>query len=133
MFNSRYVSVYLGLFIVSLATLTLEISLTRFFSVSKWYHFAFMVVSIALFGIGVSGSFLSMFQSLLEKNVHELRVILSFCFSLTCAFSIAITNLIPFEPFRFAWDPIQFLNLAIHFITLSVPFFFSGLNRGNTC
>jgi spermidine synthase len=127
MLSNRYVSVYLGLFIVSLATLTLEISLTRFFSVSKWYHFAFMVVSIALFGIGVSGSFLSMFQSRLERNVHELRVILSFSFSLTCAFSIAITNLVPFDPFRFAWDPIQVLNLAIHFITLSVPFFFSGL------
>ena len=127
MSNSRYVSVYVGLFIVSLATLTLEISLTRFFSVSKWYHFAFMVVSIALFGIGVSGSFLSVFHSLLERNIQELRVILSFSFSLTCALSIAITNLVPFDPFRFAWDPIQFLNLVIHFITLSVPFFFSGL------
>jgi len=105
----------------------LEIALTRFFSVSKWYHFAFMVVSIALFGIGVSGSFLSMFHSLLERNTQELRVILSLFFSLTCALSIAITNLVPFDPFRFAWDPFQFLNLVIYFVALSVPFFFSGL------
>ncbi len=127
MLNSRHISVYIGLFIISLATLTLEISLTRFFSVSKWYHFAFMVVSIALFGIGVSGSFLSVFHSLLERNIQELRVILSLFFSLTCALSIAIINLVPFDPFRFAWDPLQFLNLVIYFVTLSVPFFFSGL------
>lgn len=127
MFNSRHIFVYIGLFIISLATLTLEISLTRFFSVSKWYHFAFMIVSIALFGIGVSGSFLSVFHSLLERNIQELRVILSLFFSLTCALSIAVINLVPFDPFRFAWDPLQFLNLVIYFVTLSVPFFFSGL------
>ena len=30
-----------------------EILLTRIFSVTLWYHFAFMVVSIAMFGMAV--------------------------------------------------------------------------------
>lgn len=42
---------FLGLFAVTLATLMLQILLTRIFSVTLWYHFAFMAVSIAMFGL----------------------------------------------------------------------------------
>ena len=127
MSDRRSLPVYIGLFLVSVATLVLEISLTRFFSVSKWYHFAFMVVSIALFGIGASGSFLSVFHFLLERNIQRLLVILSICFSLACAGSLALANIVPFDPFRFAWDPVQLLYLSVHYAVLSIPFFFSGL------
>ena len=44
--------VYPGLLLVAAATLTLEVCLTRVLSVALWYHFAFMVVSTALFGLG---------------------------------------------------------------------------------
>jgi predicted membrane-bound spermidine synthase len=42
---------YLGLFLIALATLMLEILLTRIFSVTLWYHLAFVAVSIAMFGM----------------------------------------------------------------------------------
>src|SRR5471032_2871124 len=42
---------YAGLFFVALATLMYEILLTRIFSVTMWYHFAFVAISIALFGM----------------------------------------------------------------------------------
>ena len=42
---------FLGLFAITLATLMLQILLTRIFSVTLWYHFAFMAVSIAMFGL----------------------------------------------------------------------------------
>src|SRR3954462_2694440 len=40
-----------GLAFVALATLMYEILLTRIFSVTMWYHFAFVAISIALFGM----------------------------------------------------------------------------------
>jgi len=43
---------YLGVFLLSMASLAFEITLTRVFSVAQWYHFAFMTVSIALLGFG---------------------------------------------------------------------------------
>lgn len=46
---------FAGLFLLSLATLLLEIALTRILSVSLWYHFGFLVISTALLGFGVSG------------------------------------------------------------------------------
>ena len=44
---------YAGLFFVALATLMYEILLTRIFSVTMWYHFAFMAISVAMFGAAV--------------------------------------------------------------------------------
>lgn len=41
----------------TLATLLLELSLTRVFSVVFYYHLAFMAISIALFGLGAGGVF----------------------------------------------------------------------------
>jgi spermidine synthase len=48
---------YLGLGFTTLATLVLELSLTRIFSVVFFYHFAFLAISIALFGLGAGGIF----------------------------------------------------------------------------
>ena len=42
---------YAGLFLVTLSTLMYEIVLTRIFSVTMWYHFAFVAISVALFGM----------------------------------------------------------------------------------
>jgi len=41
--------------LTTLATLLLELSLTRIFSVVFYYHFAFLAISIALFGLGAGG------------------------------------------------------------------------------
>src|SRR4029079_13428635 len=44
---------YLGVFVLTLSSLMFEIVLTRIFTVTMWYHFAFVAISIALFGTTV--------------------------------------------------------------------------------
>src|SRR5215470_8807380 len=46
----RFVT-YIGLFFVALSTLMYEILLTRIFSVTMMYHFAFVALSVAMFGM----------------------------------------------------------------------------------
>ena len=53
----RWTQLYLGLGFTTLSTLILELSLTRLFSVVFYYHFAFLAISIALFGMGSGGVF----------------------------------------------------------------------------
>ncbi len=36
-----------GVFLVSIGSLALEVVLTRVFSVTMWYHFAFLAISIS--------------------------------------------------------------------------------------
>jgi hypothetical protein len=49
--------IYTGVALTTLATLVMELSLTRVFSVVFYYHFAFLAISIALFGLGAGGVF----------------------------------------------------------------------------
>ena len=51
----RWPQIYFGVAATSLATLLLELALTRVFSVVYFYHFAFLAISIALFGLGAGG------------------------------------------------------------------------------
>src|SRR5690349_10157445 len=42
---------YAGVFLIALATLMLEVLLTRLISVTAWYHLAFFVISLAMLGM----------------------------------------------------------------------------------
>src|SRR5438552_9002712 len=44
---------YAGVFLLTASTLMYEVLLTRIFSVTMWHHFAFMSISIAMFGLSV--------------------------------------------------------------------------------
>ena len=43
-------------FFVSCAVLCLEVSLIRVFSVILWYHFGFMIISLAMLGFALAGA-----------------------------------------------------------------------------
>lgn len=49
--------VYAGVALSALATLLLELALTRLYSVVLFYHFAFLAISVALFGLGAGALF----------------------------------------------------------------------------
>ena len=42
----------LSVFLITLSGLVLEVGLTRIYSASVWYHFAFVAISVALLGWG---------------------------------------------------------------------------------
>ena len=117
---------YAGLFLLSAAGLTFEINLTRIFSVAQFYHFAFMIVSLALLGLGASGTLLTLFPRLRERDLHHTLTGLSWGFALTAIGSYALTLYVPFDSFRIAHDWRQAVVLAVHYIALATPFFCSG-------
>jgi hypothetical protein len=51
--NVRFLS--FGVAVSSFATIALELALTRIYSVTMYYHFAYMVISLALLGLAISG------------------------------------------------------------------------------
>ena len=53
-------NIYAAVFLLSVSSITFEILLARIFSISQWNHLAFMVISMALFGLAASGTVLSM-------------------------------------------------------------------------
>src|SRR5579871_5259819 len=119
---------YAGLLLISLATLLLELALTRVLSVSLWYHFGFLVISTALLGFGASGITLSLWTGLRERK--RLDAALGACalaFALAAVSSFWAMQRIPFDPFSVAVDHRQFLFMPVYFLLVTLPFFCSGL------
>ena len=44
-----------GVFLVCFANLLLEVVITRLFSATMFYHFTFLAIALALFGVAASG------------------------------------------------------------------------------
>ena len=123
-------SVRFSLFLLSAATLTFEINLTRLFSVAQFYHFAFLVISIALLGFGLSGTVLAIFPGLGRKTPQKSIAWLSLLTSATFLGAYLLTNWLPFDSFSITWDRKQVWILVFHYIALALPFFFSGMVVG---
>ncbi|MFQ6069342.1 MAG: hypothetical protein ACE5LC_02325 [Candidatus Aminicenantales bacterium] len=116
-----------ALFFVSSATLCLEVTLTRYFSISQEYHFAFLVVSIAFLGFGASGSFLFLSRRIALLELNSLLTLSSLFFSITILSSFFVSNSLPFDFFSLSWDRSQIFYIFVYYFFLSIPFFFAGL------
>jgi spermidine synthase len=57
-----------GVSLVSAALLMTELALTRIFSVTMYYHFAFLAISIALFGLSASGVYVYLARRALARR-----------------------------------------------------------------
>jgi len=119
-----------SLFFLSSSALLFEIDLSRLLSVSQFYHFAFMVVSLALLGYGASGTALSLFPKLIRKSTPQSLAWISLACGLSIMGAYLLMNALPFDSFSIAWDRRQALILALHYLLLTLPFFFSGLAVG---
>lgn len=109
---------YLGLGFTTLATLILELSLTRIFSVVFYYHFAFLAISIALFGLGAGGVFsyvVSGWYGNLYAKLGALGIANSLCVVASLWF---ILSRPPGE--------LGNLTLAMVYFASALPFFFAG-------
>src|SRR3982751_4205939 len=131
---------YLGIFLLSLATLLLELSLTRVLSVALWYHFGFLIISTALLGFGTSGVVLALWRRLRElASLDHVLALLALLFGLLTVLCFWLMQRIPFDPFSLFSDKRQLAFMPLYYIVISFPFFCSGLalallfTRGGKC
>ncbi len=119
-------SFFMGISLVSAATISLEISLTRYLSIAQNYHFAFLVVSLAFLGYGASGTFLTLSQALAKRLGEKWLCLSSSLFGLSILASFLIANSLRFDFLQLPWDRKQILYLFPFYLCLGVPFFFAG-------
>lgn len=101
----------------TLATLILELSLTRIFSVVFYYHLAFLAISIALFGLGAGGVF-SYVVAGWRGNIYFKLGTLAVLNSIAVVFSLVYLLTRPGE--------LNNRTLAAVYFATALPFFFSG-------
>lgn len=116
---------YVGLFLVTLATVMYEIVLTRIFSVTMWYHFAFVAISVAMFGMTVG----ALVVYLVPRLFPQARVDEQLAWS-ALGFGVAIVvsfELHMREPLRVDLTPAGILAAIWGYGVLALPFVLSGV------
>src|SRR5438874_13231115 len=63
----------IAIFLITLSGLILEVGLTRIYSASIWYHFAFVAISVALLGWGLGGFTVHLLKQWLVKQEADGR------------------------------------------------------------
>ncbi len=116
---------YAGLFMVTLATLMNEILLTRIFSVTMWYNFAFVAISVALFGMTLGALRVYLSPDYFAEELTNTHMAYS---SLLLAVSIVLSFLVVANiPFFYAMSFWSAVSIALIYSVCTLSFFFSGV------
>ncbi len=110
--------------LASFATIALELLLTRIYSVTMYYHFAFMVISLALLGLAVSGVALYLFPAFFARRspgFWAALAMLGFSVGVVVAMEVALRNPISLRGWRSNGG-----TLVAIYLGASVPFLASG-------
>lgn len=104
-----------AVFLITLSGLMFEIGLTRIFSATIWYHFAFVAISVALLGWGLGGFAL-----------HTLRRRVTPSFDKAALLTLLYAASIPLSLWSIVHFPFSPDRLAFYFAASCVPFLLAG-------
>lgn len=115
----------LAVALVSLASLLLELALTRLFSVVLFYHFAFFAISVALLGLGSGGVFAHIRQEWLAR--FSMSTLGAWLCLLNSIFILCSVEVVLHTPVSLEVTGRNFGKLTIIYLAAAVPFFLTGL------
>lgn len=116
---------YAGLFLVCLSTLLYELLLMRVFSVTTFYHFAFMAVSVAMFGMTVGAIVVYLRPGLFPaEELHRRLARTALLLSISLIPCFLAHLVIPFAP---TVSVLGVYSVALTYVLIAIPFVFSGV------
>ncbi len=119
---------FVALATISAAILSYQVLLTRLFAIVQWHHFAFMAISIALLGFGVSAAALALMRRRVEARLDAVSTGGALLFAVTSPVAFFLAQRVPFNALELVWQPAEILGLGAIYLILAVPF-----TAGATC
>ncbi len=123
-----------GLAVVCFANLLLSVLLTRIFSATMFYHFTFLAVALAMFGVAASGVYVFQHEERLAKAPERALGWACTWFGLTTAVALIYALANPIDVlFYYGTSRVpdfqarQFWQLVLLVAVTAAPFFFSGV------
>jgi hypothetical protein len=105
-----------------------EILLTRIFSLTIWYHLAYLTISTALLGFAAAGSILASRPRLLARGAGRLAAFAAAGAGLALLVAVWALGPNPIDPDRLRSAPARlFLGLLAYYASVAVPFLGAGL------
>ena len=122
--SERFSRVLVGVGCVSAALLMIELALTRIFSVTMYYHFAFLAISIALFGLSASGVYVYVARTrLASRSTSALLTHHALAFA---AVTIVSLELLVRVRVGLNYSPSNLLRMLAIYTLAALPFFTGG-------
>ncbi len=113
-----------GVACVSAALLMIELALTRIFSVTMYYHFAFLAISIALFGLSASGVYVYLLRRRYRSgSAHRLLAIHAWLFAIA---SVAALGALVRIHVGLNYSPANLVKMILIYGLAALPFFTGG-------
>ena len=123
--GAKRLSFYAGLGLMTAATLMLQIAETRIISVTSWYHLAFFVISIAMFGLTAGAVWVYLRSETFRRELLSYHLsVASFGFALGIVFALLVQLTIVTSLPASVMSLVAWVEFAL---ALSLPFFFSGI------
>lgn len=117
-----------GFFLTSLLMLTFELLVSRAMSAVLLYHFAFLAVCLALFGITVGAVIVHMFNKFLSRHFTGALCVASVLFSVTVLINLLCISQLRALSFSDEWQMIlNYKNLTVILISIVLPLIASGV------
>ena len=116
--------------LLSASALGYEILLTRLFAIVQWHHFAFMVISIALLGIGASGTFLLVLGDRIRLSIGPFLALAALAFAVAAPACYAAAERVPFNVLELPWSLRPFGWLFVIELLGAIPFFLAATGIG---
>jgi spermidine synthase len=114
----------LGVALLSGSLLMTELSLTRIFSVTMYYHFAFMAISIALFGLSASGVYVFLMRDRWRTAPTD-RLLSAHALVYAAVTVLALTVLVKLRV-GLTYTPANIATMSVMYLLSALPFFAGG-------
>lgn len=120
---------YAGLFLISLATLMYQNLLSRIFSLTMWYHFAFMAISIGLFGMTVGALFVYLMPRYFTPERAKFQMaVTSLAFAISTVISFLTHLSLPFNTGDSIISTVPGIyTIILTYTVIAIPFVFGGM------
>ena len=115
----------ISVFLITLSGLILEVGLTRIYSASIWYHFAFVAISVALLGWGLGGFTVHLVKQARAKSKEQRAKGLSM--NAAAVVTLLYAAAIPLCLWLLVRYPFDMDRLPLYFLAPLLPFFLAGM------
>jgi spermidine synthase len=122
--SNRTVSLHAAVFTISAVGIAYQVVLMRVFTIGQWHHFAYMIISIAMLGFGMSGTVIALAKERLRGRELGLFQWSTLLLAVSLSGCYAVSQRIPFETLQLVALQGQWWNLIALYVVLTLPFFF---------
>lgn len=118
--------------LLSAALIACEVAIIQLLSYVQWYHYANMVISIALLGFGAAATVLSLKREQLLRRSDILIPLLTVLCGLTMILAVELSrsDFARFDSYLLFVDSLQWLKLIVNYVIYFIPFFIGALVLG---